>query len=119
MTDQHDSDCAAHNMPAYPNGPCDCRLNKPVEWKDLLCAVARGWCHEDNSHKEMDSLLCLAIAREVQALYASKPAVPLTDAQIDELVGAAFDDHAWRGTTVMSRKLARSVEKAHNIGAKE
>ena len=22
----HDSDCAVHNMPAYPNGPCDCRL---------------------------------------------------------------------------------------------
>lgn len=20
----HDSDCAVHNMPAYPNGPCDC-----------------------------------------------------------------------------------------------
>lgn len=27
--DNHDSDCATHNMPAYPNGPCDCRL-KPV-----------------------------------------------------------------------------------------
>ena len=22
----HDSDCAVHNMPAYPNGPCDCRV---------------------------------------------------------------------------------------------
>jgi hypothetical protein len=21
----HDSDCAVHNMPAMPNGPCDCR----------------------------------------------------------------------------------------------
>lgn len=20
----HDSDCATHNMPAMPNGPCDC-----------------------------------------------------------------------------------------------
>ncbi len=20
----HDSDCSVHNMPAYPNGPCDC-----------------------------------------------------------------------------------------------
>lgn len=25
-TDNHDSDCATHNMPAYPNGDCDCRL---------------------------------------------------------------------------------------------
>lgn len=23
----HDSDCAKHNMPAYPNGPCDCRAD--------------------------------------------------------------------------------------------
>ena len=23
----HDSDCAVHNMPAYPAGPCDCSLN--------------------------------------------------------------------------------------------
>lgn len=23
-SDQHDSDCATHNAPAYPNGPCDC-----------------------------------------------------------------------------------------------
>lgn len=21
---QHSSDCSLHNMPAYPNGPCDC-----------------------------------------------------------------------------------------------
>lgn len=21
---EHWSDCAVHNMPAYPNGPCDC-----------------------------------------------------------------------------------------------
>ena len=26
----HASDCAVHNMPAYPNGPCDCGL-KPTE----------------------------------------------------------------------------------------
>jgi hypothetical protein len=24
--DRHDSDCATHNMPAYPIRPCDCRL---------------------------------------------------------------------------------------------
>lgn len=23
----HDSDCAMHNMPATPNGPCDCSLS--------------------------------------------------------------------------------------------
>lgn len=26
LRDAHDSDCATHNEPAYPNGPCDCSL---------------------------------------------------------------------------------------------
>lgn len=25
----HASDCARHNEPAYPNGPCDCGLSLP------------------------------------------------------------------------------------------
>jgi len=25
----HDSDCAVHNMPAMPNGPCDCARERP------------------------------------------------------------------------------------------
>jgi len=25
--DIHSSDCAVHNMPAYPNGLCDCQLS--------------------------------------------------------------------------------------------
>lgn len=27
----HDSDCAMHNMPAYPNGPCDCGARHIVD----------------------------------------------------------------------------------------
>ena len=27
-TPMHDSDCATHNAPAYPPGPCDCSLAK-------------------------------------------------------------------------------------------
>lgn len=26
---EHDSDCSAHNGPAYQAGPCDCSLSKP------------------------------------------------------------------------------------------
>ena len=26
----HASDCAAHNGPAYPNGPCDCGVEQPT-----------------------------------------------------------------------------------------
>ena len=25
----HASDCALHNMPAFPNGPCDCGVGAP------------------------------------------------------------------------------------------
>ena len=25
---EHSSDCAVHNMPAYPNGPCSCGAEK-------------------------------------------------------------------------------------------
>jgi hypothetical protein len=28
MQSIHDSDCALHNMPAYPNEPCDCSLTR-------------------------------------------------------------------------------------------
>ena len=28
---QHDSDCATHNMPAYPAGPCDCSVSNGVK----------------------------------------------------------------------------------------
>lgn len=28
----HDSDCAVHNMPAYPNGECNCRTPL-VAWR--------------------------------------------------------------------------------------
>ena len=32
----HYSDCAVHNEPAYPNGPCDCRKTSPQEEKEAL-----------------------------------------------------------------------------------
>lgn len=31
----------------------------------IVEAVARGWCHPDNAHKEMDSKLAYAIVEEV------------------------------------------------------
>lgn len=34
----HASDCATHNEPAYPNGPCDCHLAQP----ELDAAPARA-----------------------------------------------------------------------------
>ena len=37
-----------------------------VNREALLGAIARGWCSEKNSHKEMDSDLALAIFDEVE-----------------------------------------------------
>lgn len=31
---KHDSDCATHNMPAYPNGPCNCSVSQ--HWRNIL-----------------------------------------------------------------------------------
>ena len=45
---------------------------EPVAWDDLLGAVARGWGHSKNAHKEMDSDLALAIAEEVKSLLKEK-----------------------------------------------
>jgi len=27
----HSSDCSTHNMPAYPNGPCDCGVQDIID----------------------------------------------------------------------------------------
>lgn len=37
---QHASDCAVHNEPAHPNGPCDCGASPPESssFRDLLGA---------------------------------------------------------------------------------
>jgi hypothetical protein len=32
----HDSDCAVHSEPAYPNGPCDCSLQKRIVPQEMV-----------------------------------------------------------------------------------
>ena len=46
---------------------------EPVALESLLGAIARGWCHEKNANKEMDSDLAMAIATEVKTLYTTPP----------------------------------------------
>jgi len=40
---------------------------------------------------------------------------PLTDEEIDGITSGCFDDHAWRGTTILNREVARAVEAHHGI----
>jgi len=37
-----------------------------INREKLLGAIARGWCHENNAHKTMDSDLAIAIFDEVE-----------------------------------------------------
>jgi hypothetical protein len=43
-----------------------------ISREDLRGAIARGWCHEVNSHKEMDANLAEAIMWEVEQILKSK-----------------------------------------------
>lgn len=40
-----------------------------IEMEEIRGAVARGWCHDKNSAKVMDSDLALAISDEVNKLF--------------------------------------------------
>lgn len=41
----HDSDCARHNEPAMPNGPCDCSIADAAAW--AICPHLRAWRGEN------------------------------------------------------------------------
>src|SRR3990167_4559849 len=63
--------------------------------KELLGAIARGWCHPKNEGKTFDPDLAIAIAAEINALRASPPEAVERDAaryrwlrRDDELIGA-------------------------------
>lgn len=45
-------------------------MTNPTD-KELLAAIARGWCAKENAHKEVDADLASAIAVEVSALFAA------------------------------------------------
>ena len=44
-----------------------------VEKEQVMQAVARGWCHEKNSHKTMDSDLAMAITDEILKIGPERP----------------------------------------------
>jgi hypothetical protein len=69
----HDSDCAMHNMPAYPAGPCDCSLaaQPPLPVQEPIADVrgllaARLTCWHRLTGVESDELVALFQAQPVQ-----------------------------------------------------
>jgi hypothetical protein len=69
--------CGAKHCGSHPLGEFQNPLYTPTaQWvsvEDVRGAVARGWCTKENSHKEMDSTLALAIADEVMKLLPTAP----------------------------------------------
>ena len=84
----HDSDCAVHNMPAYPAGPCDCTqqfkfwsVTGEYERQAFAClSNAEAYCKGLNATYPEGNYI-------VSPLYTTLPQrewVGLTDAEIDE-----------------------------------
>jgi hypothetical protein len=98
-TFKHDSDCAVHNAPALPIGPCDCSMttahtpDTPVSQLALVREWAEGW---DSSPYE-DSWKFAA--QEVLAILNATPQpviapewVMLTDSDIDAVWQVQYDE---------------------------
>lgn len=47
---------------------CAMDLTGKITGEDVHGAIARGWCHPENGHKELDYNLANAIAIEIFAL---------------------------------------------------
>ncbi len=44
------------------------RISSTIRREQIMGAVARGWCHDKNSHKRMDPDLAIAITDEIETL---------------------------------------------------
>lgn len=95
----HDSDCAVHNEPAYPNGPCDCG----AEMVEALEATNDNLRHE---LRECASKLSLQKYGYKQALHANDFLVDALDRIHDVLNGVYVDDIA----LIVNRALAANKE---------
>lgn len=69
---QHDSDCAVHNDPALPPGPCDCGAQAKYERRWLAYLYQRGCTHLTRLRTSLGSWLfqqfCRARTNAIQAL---------------------------------------------------
>jgi hypothetical protein len=116
----HWSDCAIHNGPAYPAGPCDCGVAQgPVA--HLWECLGRWSAYLVANGKQADcappSWLVEAIRNATAPQPAQEQQQPLTDEQITKIIypdlRPKYDNES------DYRQLVRAVEIAHGIGDKE
>jgi hypothetical protein len=85
---------------------------EPVALESLLGAIARGWCHEKNASKEMDSDLAMAIATEVKTFYATPPQrtwVGLTDEEYTHITDTVF--HTGQGLVAYYKAIEAKLKE--------
>ena len=90
----HASDCAVHNGPAYPIGPCDCGVvQEPAAW---MCSAFDGGPCEQSNHDDCENPI---------PLYTAPPQrewIGLTDDELADL---------WYKESLDWMEFARAVEQ--------
>lgn len=76
-----DKYCTQEHTPLYTTPPA---AQAQIDINQLLQAIARGWCHERNKHKVMDTDLAYAIAEQVEKLLQT-PAAPDVRELVEQL----------------------------------
>ena len=81
---------------------------------DIQGAVARGWCHPANAHKEMDVSLATAIADEVYKVLLAEPAVPQAEPSDEDIrkvyqAACSYADRLQQGFSYGRTQALRAV----------
>jgi hypothetical protein len=121
----HKSDCAVHNEPAYPNGPCDCR-ELPTDWRRELEALAELDClAQHQGHAAGDSVSCFLecvtcrARRAIEAIPESAPTAPvvtLGDLRLLD-VAAAYITETSKGTRNVTGLLLLKIKLEASLNA--
>lgn len=106
----HDSDCSMHNMPAYPNGPCDCSVSRPAATSN---EAAGSLCPIDLAHPMGEKRRVVIASDEmidgerVLCIAIKDPPAPTGEAvQPDAaVVGGLSEPVAWWNTKYQSVML--------------
>ena len=97
----HDSDCAVHNEPAYPNGPCNCG----VEMVEALEST------NDNLRAELrecaSDLSLMTAERDALKAYAAK-----ADIELGNLEDKLREAHAMSATLSHAARVSHRWEQA-------
>jgi hypothetical protein len=95
----HWSDCAVHNGPAYPAGPCDCGVEKePI-------AYVTGTYNGRFVVAPLNPAMVLPIGMALYTVPPKRPWVGLTDEDIKEIHNLSFGKDIGIATGLTEAKL--------------